>query len=219
MIAMSMSDRQFSKKYFPQCQIEWKTTLFTAIVAICANNAIALSGETNKLAVSTTDYPIVESAKLDTDLDVPWSQPVKIQDPFEGEFVGIFDRHYFYSSLLNTSARVEVVSLWSPETIRFLLAYSDRDCDYSPSFHYPTISTDCLTSNAALKITDVYLKLGEEVFRLEGNNSRFQVDDRLAAALKSSPTQNVNIRLILENGETVDSEIGRETVKAWQSIY
>jgi hypothetical protein len=216
---MSLSDRQSEQNYFFRYPIKWRMILLSAAVAIFANNAIALSGETNKLAVSTTDYPIVESVKLDTDLDVPWSQPVKIQDPFEGEFVGIFDRHYFYSNLLNTSARVEVVSLWSLETIRFLLAYSDRDCNYSSSFHYPTINTDCLTSNAALKITDVYLKLGKEVFRLEGNNSRFQVDNELATALKNSPTENVNIRLIVENGETVDSEIGRETVKAWQSIY
>lgn len=76
-----------------------------------------------------------------------------------------------------------------------------------------------MTSNAALKITDVYLKLGEEIFRLEGSNSRFEVNQKLATALKNSPPRNVDIRLIVENGETVDSKIGEETVKAWQSIY
>lgn len=121
--------------------------------------------------------------------------------------------------MLDTSARLEVVSLWSPDKIRFLLAYSDRDCYYSSSFYHPTLSRDCLASNAALKITDVYLKLGEEVFRLESDNNRFEVDEKLATALKNSPTENVDIRLIVENGETVDSLIGKETVKAWQSIY
>jgi hypothetical protein len=212
---MSLSDRKSEKNFF----LQYPLILLSAAVAITANSAIALSGETNQLAVSATDYPIVESAKLGTDLDVPWSQPVEIQDPFEGKFIGIFDRHYFSSRVLNTSARVEVVSLWSPETVRFLLAYSDRDCNFSSTFYYPTTNTDCLTSNAALKITDVYLKLGEEVYRLEGNNSKFQVDDKLATALKNSPTENVDIRLIVENGEAVDSKIGKETVKAWQSIY
>ncbi|PSB09499.1 hypothetical protein C7B62_12870 [Pleurocapsa sp. CCALA 161] len=94
-----------------------------------------------------------------------------------------------------------------------------RDCDFGSSFHHQTISRDCLVSNAALKITDVYLKLGEEVFRLEDGHSRFAVDEKLAIALKNSPSGNVDIRLIVENGETIDSEIGKETVKAWQEIY
>jgi hypothetical protein len=217
---MTIKEAKSQKNYFNRYQIKWKAILFIAAVAVGAtiNNEI-VSAQADKLAVSASNYPIVESAQLDTDLNVPWSQPVRIQDPFEGEFVGIFDRHYFYSRILNTSARVEVVSLWSPDTVRFLLAYSDRDCHYGSTFYHSTINTDCLTSNAALKITNVYLKLGEEVFRLEGNNSTFQVEDKLATALKNSPTENINIRLVVENGETIDSKIGQETVKAWQSIY
>ncbi|MEM9510460.1 MAG: hypothetical protein AAGA16_22715 [Cyanobacteria bacterium P01_E01_bin.35] len=69
-----------------------------------------------------------------------------------------------------------------------------RDCNFSSStFYHQTLSRDCLTSNAALKITDVYLKLGEEIFRLEGSNSRFEVNQKLATALKNSPPRNVDI--------------------------
>ena len=219
--AMSIDDRESGKNHFNRCQFKQRFIFLGAAIAIALSAQTALTSEKNgQLTVSTSDYPVVESAKLDTDLDVPWSEPVIVQDPFEGEFVGIFDRHFFYSRVLNTSARLEVVSLWSPDTIRFLLAYRDRDCNFSSStFHHQTISRDCLVSNAALKITNVYLKLGEEVFRLESNNSRFTVDDRLATALKNSPSGNVDIRLIVENGETVDSKIGKETVKAWQVIY
>ncbi|MEM8779765.1 MAG: hypothetical protein AAGF26_13000 [Cyanobacteria bacterium P01_G01_bin.49] len=187
-------------------------------IAFSAESALT-SEPDNKLAVSSTDYPIVESANLDTNLDVPWSEPVLVQDPFEGEFVGIFDRHFFSSRVLDTSASIEVVSLWSPETIRFLLAFRDRDCNFGSTFHHQTLSRDCLVSNAALKITDVYLKLGGEVFRIQSNNSRFEVDEELATALRRSPTGNVDIRLIIENGETVDSEIGKKTVQSWQEIY
>ena len=195
------------------------TAMPLASFAIALFTTSALSNENNELTRSTTDYPIVESAGLDTNLDVPWSEPVLVKDPFEGEFVGIFDRHFFHSRVLDTSARLEVVSLWSPDTVRFLLSLRDRDCGFSSSFQHQTISRDCLVSNAALKITDVYLKLGEEVFHLEDGNSRFAVDEKLAIALKNSPGGNVNIRLIVENGETIDSEIGEETVKAWQEIY
>ena len=164
-------DRRARKNCFVRCQFRWQTVLLGISTIILLSTESALSEERQKkLAVSKTDYPVVESATLDTDIDVPWSEPVVVQDPFEGEFVGIFDRHFFYSRVLNTSARLEVVSLWSPDKIRFLLAYRDRDCNFSSStFHHQTLSRDCLVSNAALKITDVYLKLGEEVFRLEGS--------------------------------------------------
>jgi hypothetical protein len=194
-------------------------TLSIALINFCSSESVKASDSQEKLAQSSQDYPLVESANLDTNLNVPWSQPVKIKDSFEGESIGIFDRHFFYNRILDTEARVEVVSLWSPDSIRFLLAYSDRDCRFSSSFYSHAIGSDCLTSNAALKITDVYLKIGEDVFRLEGKNSRFTVDDKLANALKNSPSKNVNLRLIVENGEAVDSEIGKETVKAWKAIY
>ncbi|KAM3114310.1 hypothetical protein [Phormidesmis sp. 146-33] len=35
----------------------------------------------------------------------------------------------------------------------------------------------------------------------------------VAGVLKNAPEQNIAIRLILEEGESVDSEIGKETVK------
>lgn len=193
------------------------------ILAIAFGNfsptLVANAIEDTKLAKSSEELPLVESANLGTDLDVPWSQLVRIQDPFEGESVGIFDRHYFYNRILDTEARIEVISLWSPDTIRFLLAYSDRDCDFGSNIYDYRLHTNCLTSNAALKITDVYLKIGEEVFRLKSKNSRFKVNNKLANALKNSPSGNVNIRLVVENGETIDSEIGEETVKQWQKIY
>lgn len=214
------TDRRSKKDCSIPSQFQWQAISLGIVAIILLSTEAVLSQERKELAVSTADYPIVESVSLDTDIDVPWSEPVVVRDPFEGEFVGIFDRHFFYSRVLNTSARLEVVSLWSPDKIRFLLTYRDRDCNFSSStFHHQTLSRDCLVSNAALKITDVYLKLGEEVFRLEGSNSRFEVDEKLATALKNSPPGNVDIRLIVENGETVDSEIGEETVKAWQSIY
>jgi hypothetical protein len=190
-----------------------------AFLSLFPTDLMKATEEDAQLAKSSEDFPVVESTNLDTDLDVPWSQPVRIQDSFEGESLGIFDRHYFYSRVLNNQARIEVISLWSPNSIRFLLAYSDRNCGFEPNFYAHDIESDCLTSNAALKITDVYLKIGEEVFRLEGKNSRFRVNNKLANALKNSPSENINIRLIVENGETVDSEIGQKTVEAWKIIY
>jgi hypothetical protein len=101
-----------------------------------------------------------------------------------------------------------------------LLAYSDRDCLSGYGFYPTLIGRECLASNAALEVANLSIKIGDRVFRLEGQNSRFQVSDDLAAALKNSPSgNNVSIRLVTQSGETVDSEIGKGTVKAWKAIY
>jgi hypothetical protein len=174
----------------------------------------------NRLTQAAAEFPVVRSAVLDTDINVPWSQPVRIVDPFEGNYVGIFDRNYFFRYFLDTYARIEVVSLWSRNSARFLVTYSDRDCLSGNSFHYAgLLGGRCLGSHRALKVTGLSIKIGEQVFRLEGENSTFAVNDELAAALKNSPSGNVSIRLAAENGAVVDSEIGKGTVKGWKTIY
>lgn len=170
------------------------------------------------IAKAGRQLPIVKSAALGTDMDVPWSKPVRIEDPFEGNYVGIFDRNYFWRDFLNTNARIEVISLWRPSSIRVLMAYKDRNCSYG-LHHYSVPSPDCLVSNSTLKITNLYIKLGELVFNLEGSNGTFKVSSELAAALKNSPAKNVSIRLVSESGETVDSQIGKGTVEGWKTVY
>lgn len=165
------------------------------------------------------ELPTVRSAALDIGIDVPWSQPVRIVDPFEGEYIGIFDKNYFYQRLLNTNVRVQVVSLWKPDSVRFLLAYSERDCQWERGFFSRGMSRNCISDNGALQLNNLLIKIGERIFRLEGQSSRFQVNRELATALKNAPTQNISIRLITESGETVDSQIGKGTVQGWKVIY
>jgi hypothetical protein len=184
--------------------------------------------ESPRMATASTELPVVKSAALGTDMNVPWSKPVRIDDPFEGNYVGIFDRNYFRRNVIN-NARVEVISLWSRNSVRVLLAYRDRNCSYGSYYHafrgIPTYHAfggipTCLVSNNTLKITNLYIKLGDRVFRLEGNNGTFTVSNELATALKNSPAEkNVSIRLLSEGGESIDSEIGKKTVEAWKAIY
>jgi hypothetical protein len=113
------------------------------------------------------------------------------------------------------------VSLWSRNSIRFLLGYRDRNCLSGYGFHPYGISSGagCAVSKNILEITNLYIKLGEQVFRLGGNNNRFKVSDELATALKKSPPENVSIRLVAESGEALDSKIGKGNVEAWKAIY
>ncbi len=184
---------------------------------ISAQSAVAQTK--HELAKASAELPVVKSAALGTNMDVPWSKPVKIEDPFEGNYVGIFDRNYFWSNFVNNNARVVVISLWSRNSIRVLLGYSTRNCAYRSYYHALLAAPECLISNNTLKISNLYIKIGEQVFRLAGNNGTFKVTDELATALKKSPVQNVTIRLLSESGESVDSQIGKRTVEAWKAVY
>lgn len=179
---------------------------------------VASAQERQLAAKISQELPIVRSATLDPGIDVPWSQPVRIVDPFEGEYIGIFDKNYFYQRLLNANVRVQVVSLWRPDSVRFLLAYNERECYRGHGFS-SGLGRNCLSDNAALQLNNLFIKIGDRVFRLEGKSSQFQVNRELATALKNAPTQNISIRLITASGETIDSQIGKGTVEAWKAIY
>lgn len=45
------------------------------------------------------------------------------------------------------------------------------------------------------------------------------VSPELATALATAPPGNIAIRLIWDDGRTKDSEIGKDTVKAWKTIF
>lgn len=170
-------------------------------------------------ANASTDLPRVDSSALGNNTDVPWSEPVRVEDPFEGEFIAVFDRHYFYDRLLDTSAHIEVQSLWNPQSVRFLLTTRDRDC-WGSSFHHSRLSSlSCSQLINSGKVTELFVRINEQVFQVSGQNSMFPVSPELARALQAAPHENVKIRLVTESGATIDSEIGKETVEAWKTIY
>ncbi|MHC5599355.1 MAG: hypothetical protein ACYTXC_26025 [Nostoc sp.] len=174
--------------------------------------------EVASITQASSDLPVVKSAGLSPDMDVPWSKPVRIVDPFEGEFLGVFDRNSFGGYLFHQGSK-QVISLWTASSIRVLVTGNfDRA---SSSFYiagrvYPRPNYVNVTTK---KVERLLLKVREKVFKLDGSNGTFPVSQELATALKNAPDDNLDIRLVLEGGQTVDSKIGKGTVKAWGSIY
>jgi hypothetical protein len=166
-----------------------------------------------------TGLRVVDSAALGASRSLPWSEPVQINDPFEGSFIGVFDRNYFYDRVLNTTARIEVQSLWSPQSVRFLLVTRNRDCLSQPLHYGFSFDLGCSGFNNARNIIELFIKINEQVFQVAGQNSTFSISNELAQALKNAPAGNVSIRLVAESGETIDSEIGQGTVEAWRTVY
>lgn len=118
-----------------------------------------------------------------------------------------------------TARELKLSANGSRKSIRFLLADRDRDCFSGHSFYTSSLSPVCDGSNNTREAIKLFIKVGKQVFRVEGQNSIFAVSDELALALQNSSVGNINIRLVAKSGETVDSEIGKGTVKAWKAIY
>jgi len=206
-----------------QPQSLWDLTKYKLVslsaLTIAITITVAATGIVHDSRAIAADLPVVKSAALGANLNVPWSQPVKVVDPFEGDYLAVFDRNYFYRRFLNQSTKTEVVSLWSRKSIRLLLADRDRDCFPGYGFYNSSLGSRCEASNNTREVIELFIKVGEQVFQLEGQNSIFAVSNELATALQNSPAGNINIRLVTRSGETVDSEIGKGTVKAWKAIY
>ncbi|MHC5738626.1 hypothetical protein [Nostoc sp.] len=175
--------------------------------------------EVVNLAQASNDSPVVKSAGLSPDMNVPWSKAVRIVDPFEGEFLGVFDRNSLGGYLYREGSN-QVISLWTPSSIRVLVTVNSGQASssfYTAGHLYPR--PDFLRFVTTKKVDKLLLKVREKVFQLDGSTGSFAVSRELATALKNAPDENLDIRLILEGGQTIDSKIGKGTVKAWRNIY
>ena len=166
------------------------------------------------IAVEAKEFPTVDSAGLEPNLRVPWSEPVRVTDPFEGNFLAVF-----VSNDLQDSRYRKVISLWSRDFIQVLLTDNQRRCSiaYSASLYH--LGPSCRDISTSKTVSQLYIRVSDRVFQLAGDNGRFEVTNELASVLKNASEQNVDIRLVLEGGESVDSEIGKGTVRAWRAIY
>ncbi|MEH2239760.1 hypothetical protein [Nostoc sp.] len=192
------------------------TSLAVLSPQVCAAFTVQ---EVASLAQALSDLPVVKSAGLSPDMDVPWSKPVRIVDPFEGEFLGVFDRNSLGGYLYREDSK-QVISLWTLSSIRVLVTVNldqARSSFYTAGRVYPR--PDYRRFVTTKKVDKLLLKVRQKVFQLDGSTGTFAVSQELATALKNAPDKNLDIRLVLEGGQTVDSEIGKETVKAWRNIY
>jgi hypothetical protein len=215
-------------------------------LALMPFSTAKLSAAEHQALAASSSYPIVRSTVLAPNLNVPWSQPVRVIDPFEGESLAVFDQHYFNRLFRNTNSQVKVVSLWNRDSIRLLLAYNQRECTFSDSlsfrsnffvpfgrryhdlrhryyssrYFYDSFPDPvCIATGGTQKITELSVRVGDRVFQLKGNNNRFPVSEAVATALRAAPEENTKVRLVAENGEVIESEIGKVTVRAWKAIY
>lgn len=157
-------------------------------------------------------FPVLNTDDWRRDSKIPWSVPVIVKDPFDGEYLTVFDHNFRYGS--------GVITNWSRNCIRTVVYQNIRY--YGGYFgsipYYDGFSGGIQTITAQAKTLEI--KLGDQIFQLKGEDGNFPVDNKLAAALRDAPPGKAIIRITLEgSGASIVSDIGTKTVKAWKSVY
>jgi hypothetical protein len=156
-----------------------------------------------------TGYPVVKSDRWDKS-DV-WFQPVVLQDS-SGTYVAVLDKQKQGSLRppeLNTIERIGMFSNWSPNGIRILANGQFQVCFFAL----------CGTNYPRQDVSEIEIKLGDQVFRPTKDGDKFLVDAGLAQALQTATPGKALVRIYLEKGITTTHAINDETVKSWPKVF
>jgi len=158
-----------------------------------------------------TNYPVINSMdwRSINAQNIPWSQPVTVQDAFDGNYLAVFDRNY---KNLVVGGRASVVSEWARQFIRVVGFIGVDRCG-------PFLA--CGDNLAMARADYLEIKVGGQIFRIPGDGSgRFPVSPKLATALASAPAGDALIRVTFDGvGQPITSAVGAGTVKAWKVVY
>lgn len=143
------------------------------------------------------------SAKAD---GLPWSTPVIIKDEFDGDQLAVYDRN-MSGSIFWSGKEAGIISIWGERTIRII--QFERKNTFFSGEQWTTREAESFS-----------IKIGEEVFTLDGDNGNFLVTDELAVALRDAPEVQARMKIRLEDSGTgIFNDIGVGTVKAWKTVY
>ncbi|WP_030008304.1 hypothetical protein [Picosynechococcus sp. NKBG042902] len=154
------------------------------------------------------DFPVFNqgdwrSAKAD---GLPWSTPVIIKDEFDGDQLAVYDRN-MSGSMFWFGKEAGIISIWGERIIR-IIQFERKNTFFSG---------EQWTTKEAENFS---IKIGEDVFTLNGENGNFLVTEELAVALRDAPEEETRMKIRLEDSGTgIFNDIGVGTVRAWKTVY
>lgn len=164
----------------------------------------AASHDQSQQMDAVTDYPVVVGETWMIEEGVPWSELVWIQKENQEDYVAVLDRFFDAEPNIDNPG---ISSLWSRQQLE---VYGYGHCVYCPVQH------------PAYPVTAASLKVGDRVFHLQGNQSFFDITEKVAWALKNAhaQTNDVWLRIAIAGGSNYTTRpIGSETIAAWQILY
>lgn len=175
----------------------------------CEKNLRSTVTRISKTALPS-GYSDLKDVQLNSDFrypsnDLPFSQPLALNDPVTGQSVGVLDQNFIPGGS-------KVFSSWGRHGIQIGGYWFFRT---GGGFSTP-IGTFIPFEADILWISD-----GNSFLVIKGCNGRFSVTSEVAAALRNYPTgKNGYIRFSTEGtGSAVLSEVGKDTVSAWKKVY
>lgn len=167
------------------------------------------NGDTNR--DPETGYVVLNNNDWRTSEDVPLSVPVLINDPFDGNYLAVIDKNFSGRITLGTYQE-GVITNWSENYIRVYAYAIQKPCSGLSFFCPPTVTVR--------ETSSFEVKVGDEVFSLEGTNGNFPVTAELAIALRNAPPGKALTRISLEgSGSQIVNDIGSGTTEAWRTVY
>lgn len=158
-----------------------------------------------------TGYVVLNNNDWRTSEDVPFSVPVIVNDPFDGNYLAVLDKNFSGTLTLGTYQE-GVITNWSENYIRVYAYAIKKPCSGLSFFCPPTVTVR--------ETSSFEVKVGDEVFRLEGENGNFDVTPELAIALRNAPPGKAITRISLEgSGNQIVNDIGAGTTEAWRVVY
>ena len=145
----------------------------------------------------------------DSVFDLPWSRPLLIVHPFDGEYLAVADNN-FSGNFDWSNWDESVISIWSEKGVRIVARRRERRCGVF----------SCRTNVIWHETNALDVKIGDTVFSLEGVNGNFKLDDEQKQILASAPAGEAIIRVYFEGmGNEVINDIGEGTVEAWRTVF
>ncbi|XGV97143.1 MAG: hypothetical protein ACAF41_31030 [Leptolyngbya sp. BL-A-14] len=183
-----------------------------------------LLGLAVSLMVSTASSALaVQPATVEASDNVAWSKVV--ENPFDGKVV--YDRNYKSGFVFVSSWSKNGIGVTYNRVRSKIIGY-DAGFGYSGfgfGRHRDGFGLGLGLSSGVEPVYRYYLSesvpdsislaIGGKIYTYTSG----PVSPELATALATAPPGNIAIRLIWNDGRTKDSEIGKDTVKAWRTIF
>ena len=141
--------------------------------------------------------------------DLPWSRPLLVVHPFDGEYLAVADNN-FSGNLDWNNWDESIISIWSEKGVRIVARRREKRCAFF----------SCNTNIIWYETNSLDVKIGDTVFSLEGSDGNFRLSDEQKQILATAPAGEAIIRVYFEGrGNEVINDIGEGTVEAWRTVF
>lgn len=157
--------------------------------------------------IDISKFPLLNASDWRTAERAPWSEPIVIKDEFDGNYLAVLDKNY--NDNIWNGYKSGIISNWSRKYLR-IYSYVSPPCR----------GYFCQRAVHIRESNRVSIKAGEKIFKLEGKNGVFTLNDEIAYALKTLDKKTTRIKVMFENsGDEIVNDIGEGTVRSWKTVY